>query len=68
MDVKQISIQTKYALKEVEILLQKRKQMLIKIQLKYSVYIGKKVYLILFLGHSFLTSGNLNTCTACIGH
>ena len=37
MDVKQVSNQTKCALKEVEILLQQRNQMLIEIQLKYSV-------------------------------
>lgn len=68
MDVKKVSIQTKCALKEVEILLQKRNQMLTKIQLKYSVHIKEEVNFIPFSGLSFLTPCNLNTCTACISH
>lgn len=68
MDDKQVSIQTQCTLKEVEIVLQKRNQMLIRIQLKYSVHIREEVNFIPFLGRSFLTPGNLNTRTACISH
>lgn len=74
MDVKQVSItkrkekKKKSSLKEVEILLQKRNKVLVKILLKYSVHIREVVNFIPFLGHSSLTLGNLNTCTTFISH